>query len=606
MQKAKMLFVGITLESLFLSSCYNEVNEHPEDEDIPIRVATDILPPTTRVTNNQFEAKDAIGFFLLTNTDNLKEAHFNNIPFTFQKGKDFTPSKEIFYPKTKNSCEIISYYPFRKDVLTDDGLLKIATENSTGIPDFMIARKEKVFANLKPQQLNFKHVLAKVEIEIKPTKGYTPEEILSTSPLLEIHNLPHEALLDIRTFIFSHHGKNLNIQPKTAWRVQDGGLKGFSFLYIPQEKTQTNQFITIQAENITYKCPFPENWDLKSGTINRLTINYTPSKGIEIAKAESDIQEWIEGQNASSDSQIETNAIQNSMFNFEKTSVYNLVNDQGIIRAEICRELLVSKELKTEAIVIYPIDDNNQVSNKGVCLKTFDSTAHIAGETITWNKAKNSFSLSGDKGDAINTYFFIDSKGAVCFTKPEDCELIHIEESYLKRNANYPIVKIGTQYWTGTNWQEKQKTDHTPLAFEANKIVINAGYTTNKDTPTECFYNRAAIESELIAPEDWSISTLEDWKTLFAYIQNDYNLLKSGKWDNGASEPINTRLAINQIGSFAKGEFRSNSTCYWTYNSTAKDKLTAVIFHNLPTYAPLEIRTIQSNDYLLSIRLIKR
>ena len=610
-QKANRLFGGITLLSLFLSSCYNEVKEELEEGSVPIKITADILPPTTRVANDQFENKDAIGFFLLTGSDNLEEAYFKNIPFKFQKGKDFTPSKELYYPKTQDPSKIISYYPYREDILTEDGYLRISTEidssnkNKPDLPDFLIAEKENVFADLKPQELSFRHLLAKVEIDIKPAEGYTPEEILSTHPALEIHNLASEAIYDTHKLSFGQHHYNSSLQPKGSWKVEEGVLKGCYFLYIPQEAAPTNQFITIQAENITYKCPFPENWILKSGTINRLTINYTPSKGIEIAKAESDIHPWTEGEKADSNSQIETNAIQTSMFNFDKTCVYQLVNASGKVRAQVCRELLMNKELRTEALVIYPASGEKLISDKGICLKTFDEEVNITGDTITWDKKENTFTLTKCQ-TPTNSYFFISTTGEICFTQPQECELIHIEELYLDTKMHYPIVKIGTQYWTAQNWKEKQKTDHSPLAYEPDKIVINAGYTTSKLTPGEYFYNRAAVESDMLIPSPWSIPTLEEWQTLLAYIQNDYTLLKSGKWEDESSTSNKTSFGMNQVGSFAKKEFRSNSTCYWAYNPKSKDKLTAIIFQNFEGIDPLEIRKIDTNDYLLSLRLIKR
>lgn len=191
-QKAKSLFGGITVVSLFLSSCYNEIKEPLEDSDVPIRITTDILPPSTRVSQEKFETKDAIGFFLLTNTDNLNESYFKNIQFTFHEGEDFIPSKELYYPKTQDPSTIISYYPYKKDILTDEGFLRVSIKSNSSDKakevdtDFLIARKENVFADLKPQQLNFKHALAKVEVEIKPAQGYSAEEILGTEPLLKI------------------------------------------------------------------------------------------------------------------------------------------------------------------------------------------------------------------------------------------------------------------------------------------------------------------------------------------------------------------------------------------------------------------------------------
>ena len=613
-QKAKSLFGGITVVSLFLSSCYNEIKEPLEDGDVPIRITTDILPPTTRVANDKFETKDAIGFFLLTNTDNLNESYFKNIPFTFHEGEDFIPSKELYYPKTQDPSTIISYYPYKKDILTEEGFLKVSINSPEKdkelATDFLIARKENVFADLKPQQLDFKHALAKVEIEIKPAQGYSAEEILSTKPLLKILNQPTEALFDAQKEVFTQHTNKHDLQPKAQWQVQDGLIKGCSFLYIPKETTSKEELITIQAENITYKCQFPENWNLKAGTINRLTINYTPSKGIEIAKAESNIKPWTEGQNSEVNTHIETNGIQTSMFKFENTNVYQLVNSQGIIRAQVCRELLINKDVRAEAVIIYPIGKDLKVENKGICLNTFTQGYDIAGDTIIWDEKDNSFSIAKQVEKIDNTYFFINTQGEVCFSEPKTSDFIHCEEVYLNNSdtslANqYPIVKIGTQYWITKNWKEEFKNDHTPLAFEQAKTVINAGYTMSTYASDQHFYSRAAIESEALTPQGWAIPSTEEWQKLFKYIEDDYNRLKSGQWISGSS-PINSALGISQGGCFVRGGYKTDSNCFTAYDSQNEDKLTSIIFHNREDLPPLEIRPIKTNDYMLSIRLIKR
>ncbi|WP_018108823.1 fimbrillin family protein [Bacteroides propionicifaciens] len=615
-QKAKSLFGGITVVSLFLSSCYNEIKEPLEDSDVPIRITTDILPPSTRVSQEKFETKDAIGFFLLTNTDNLNESYFKNIQFTFHEGEDFIPSKELYYPKTQDPSTIISYYPYKKDILTDEGFLRVSIKSNSSDKakevdtDFLIARKENVFADLKPQQLNFKHALAKVEVEIKPAQGYSAEEILGTEPLLKILNQPTEALFDTQKGIFTQHTNKLDLQPNAQWQVQDGIIKGCSFLYIPKEATSTDEQITILAENITYKCSFPKKWNLKAGTVNRLTINYTPSKGIEIAKAESNIKPWEKGENDEVNTQIETCAIQTTMFKFQNTNVYRLVNSQGIIRAQVCRELLVNKEMKTEAVVIYPIDKDLKVANRGICLKTFNLKDNIVGDTIIWDKKDNSFSIAKHGSKVDNTYFFIDTQGEICFSEPKTPDYIHSEEVYLNSKkeslANqYPIVKIGTQYWTTENWKEEFKSDHTPLAFEKAKTVINAGYTMSSYCGDEHFYNRAAIESEALNPQGWAIPSTEEWKKLFKYIDQDYNLLKSGQWIS-ATSPLNSIFKITPRGCFVRGEFKTDSNCFAAYDSQSEDKLTTIIFHNREDLPPLEIRLIKTNDYMLNIRLIKR
>ena len=63
---------------LFTISCVNEISEDPVDipGEIPIRLSTQILCNHTRAINNEFQEKDAIGLYVLTQSSAINQKRY--------------------------------------------------------------------------------------------------------------------------------------------------------------------------------------------------------------------------------------------------------------------------------------------------------------------------------------------------------------------------------------------------------------------------------------------------------------------------------------------------------------------------------------------------
>lgn len=89
----------------------------------------------------------------------------------------------------------------------------------------------------------------------------------------------------------------------------------------------------------------------------------------------------------------------------------------------------------------------------------------------------------------------------------------------------YKIVRIGKQYWMGSNLRTTKFNDGTPL-IKVTDIVAQWGASQNKgayvsymydQTDIEKFgllYNRFAVEIDRICPEGWHIPSATDWDTM--------------------------------------------------------------------------------------------
>ena len=108
---------------LFTISCVNEISEDPVDipGEIPIRLSTQILCNHTRAINNEFQEKDAIGLYVLTQLSTINQKRYiDNMRFTCSQATGFEPEETIYYPKGDGKCDFISYYPFQETGINQD------------------------------------------------------------------------------------------------------------------------------------------------------------------------------------------------------------------------------------------------------------------------------------------------------------------------------------------------------------------------------------------------------------------------------------------------------------------------------------------------------
>ena len=598
---------AIALFSTLLSSCYNKISDELIESDIPIQFTTNIKPPITRVSNNHFEVKDQIGFYLIPEGLSIQEAFISNLKFEFKEGRDFVSSTTAYYPKSDNPSCVFCYYPYQKDPLDGvKGKLKVvipanqSTQKNIDSSDLLVVKKENVFANPSPQQLEFKHQLTKIELSIKPEKGYSCEEILSTQPKLSVHGLPLTAYLDPKTLTFDQYGESMLIQPLINWRVENEYIKGCTFLAIPTQSLK-GVSIDIASEGIIYTCSFPEGTQLESGTINKLVINYSPSKGIEVSNSESVIEEWRPGQELEITPTKQGQAVIPSQLQFDKTNVVHLVNPDGVVKAEVCKELLKKDNVQTQAIVVYPVLPDGRTSLRGLCVKTLDEKYYFDGCYINWDANQNTFEIEKREMNYKN-FFFVTSLGEIIFDKSEDSELLHAESYFLKHQGlDYPVAKIGVQFWLTQDLKAKNLVDGTKLAYERDKVLVNIGYTTALDRLSDYMYNRAAIDTNKIIPKGWSCASESNWRDLFKYIQEDYPLLKNADWTHvpGNNE---TLLDLHRTGCFFNGELHGLSNAYWIRNVGKNDK---AFFINDDLKKPFEFKDVVDNNIMANIRCVR-
>lgn len=201
--------------------------------------------------------------------------------------------------------------------------------------------------------------------------------------------------------------------------------------------------------------------------------------------------------------------------------------------------------------------------------------------------------------EAVHTVYL--SSYGITKKEPEEAVKETVPEPYLVSDMegnSYPVVKIGSEVWLGSNLRTTKYSDGTeiplvPLA-SLDKSVACCTYPNGSASIDAALYGYL-YTSKVVAQEDllagsivdgmWRISTgggtnaaglmgnATDWQRLFKYIGKDQlgTLLVSGyTWDNGGAGEfdINSISNLTGLSIVAAGQIY-NGTSVWRYSRQA-------------------------------------
>ena len=135
----------------------------------------------------------------------------------------------------------------------------------------------------------------------------------------------------------------------------------------------------------------------------------------------------------------------------------------------------------------------------------------------------------------------------------------------------YPIVKVGTQYWMREDLKATQYQGMFGEELrELNSLSGKTGYIEDKGS---YFYpGETLLEGEL-APDGWKIPDEDDWDKLIIYIHHNASIIKDGVWkkvsdDNEIFPATNlTGLSCLPYGYYTENE--NGKTVHMNYERNA-------------------------------------
>lgn len=542
---------GIVL-SAFLSglatACVNKITEETSDVSdnttTPLKFIADIQGVTNaRVNGTAFEVGDEVGLFALAGIATMKEERYaDNLCFVRSAEGEFESEESMYFPDDGAKLNLISYYPYQEDgVDMGESTMQVMVASEQNIPanyfhsDFLIASKENLAATNEPVSLTYKHKFFKLKIALKPDEGEDIEKLLAADPQLSVSGFFSKTSYDFQEDSYSDYSEEKDIIPAGGWKEEGDRLVGKQLILIPQEMTEGDQYITLEVDDKTYTSLLPSTLILQNGKQRELEITFKSAEDVLMGDMKGEIVDWEGTETDCTESVIVRKYIDISKLAFESSNVYK-VNHAGKQVAEICKEYLVTPGFSSQAIVVYPMKPDGSVVDlsEGKVVKLLGQSEKVHGGGVSWNVENHSLTYTPGTS-AVRNYVSILADGQVSLSiSMVDEALPVLALSDVVRDVrggvthNYPVVKIGTQYWMRTNLEATQYLDGKVIPKLETMSKGGIGYLLSK--AGNYYYSANAVLNHPLSPAGWEIPCWENWDILKGYLEGDASLLKSGRW----------------------------------------------------------------------------
>lgn len=616
---------------ILFAACVNRISEEEEtivnNGDIPLRFVADIRESvSTRLANNNFAEGDEVGLFALAGTTTMQEERYvDNLHFTRSSNGEFESNESVYYPDDGVTLNLISYYPYQKSgVEIGESAMRVAVSATQNIPDdysrsdFLVAFRENVLPSKEAVALTYNHQFFRLKIVLIPGEGENLEDMLSVKPTLSVSGFYTETSYDFQKKTFSGYSEEKDIIPAGEWEIKDGRLIGKELILIPQEATQGYQYITLEAAGKLYTSLLPSALQLKSGKQRELEIKFVSAEDVLMSKVNGEIGDWDGTEVDHTESVTLHKYIDVSKLTFEKSNVYKVLHS-GKQVAEICKEYLVTPEFSSQAIVAYPMKENGRVDlSQGVVAQLLGKSGKVNGGSVSWNMEDHSLVyVEGTLPIRNNVYVMADGTVSLSVMTADDILSVLALEDIVRdvRGGtihNYPLVKIGTQYWMRDNLEASLYVDGEAIPRLDAVIANVAGYLQSAEE--SCFYTANVALSNRILPAHWSIPDWKDWNILKDYLKGEASLLKSGTWiplkTGELVQPATNLSGFNgapvgmYVGAF-QANYEEKYLAYWTLDN-ANDAIATKVFYLKSDVDTIEESVAGVDTKAFAIRCIRK
>lgn len=609
------------------TACVNQIEEEIRVGNIPISFVVKTGNSDTRTSGNKFEIGDKVGLFaMITGNDIGGQRYIDNLSLTAGEGSALTPSKSVFYPEGDGfTLDFISYYPYQDaGVAAGSSILPVAVQtdqsNHKGYADsdFLVAQTVKVASSDEAVQLSYAHQMAKIKITLTPDKEEDLNNMKNDDPRIVACGFYTRADYDLQSGTFSNQSQTADIITSGEWKIEGNQLTGKEFIVMPQSGGQ-GKSLQMEWNGRIYSCALGDLTEINGNKQYEIEVKAMQTNSHILSGVVGNIQEWPSEdiQQSTSDNKDKYTAAHLSVLSFASSKVYRVYSGGKAI-AEICKEYLNSDNLTSQAIVAYPVANETADLKQGVVLQLADISEPICGGTISWGD-DGSFSYTSGTSAGIDKIYF-DAAGQIQLDKPESPINIDILQYTLRDVRSglveYPIVKVGTQYWMAENLRATRYQDGTPIA-ERTTLNGEPGYFKPKNG-TACFYNGEALLQKEISPSGWKLPTVADWAQLEKYIGGSVSLLKAGEWQSVTEQAKEVAPVTNKtlFGLYALGIWSGSANAsvnrvagFWSWDEENNKIPAETVFFSGESDVFLRLTAITTDEEYykgLSIRCIKK
>lgn len=182
--------LGIVLSLSILQSCQNDetniIQNEVNNKGITFSSIIDDAQ-NSRAYDTSWEANDVIGVFMLANNS---DKNVLNIPYVTSKGDGYFVSKNspIYYPEDNSAVDFIAYYPYNENINEyTNYTIDLSNQSKQNAIDLMTAVNLTNRKLESPQgNLQFKHLLAKLVLNLKSTSGSSLKGIKASVSGLQV------------------------------------------------------------------------------------------------------------------------------------------------------------------------------------------------------------------------------------------------------------------------------------------------------------------------------------------------------------------------------------------------------------------------------------
>lgn len=592
--KKLILARGVLAASLFCcmslgnTACVNRIDEESEAEieegTTPITFSIKMEKASTKVTNTAFEKGDRMGLFATTSSGSIKgKRYIDNLALEYTEGSTLVPKKTVFYPEGDVSLDFISYHPYQTEgvaagtpVLPVSVQIDQSNEKNRAQSDFLVAKAQGITSKTKSVTLEFQHKLSKLAISLTPDASNSANDLLKANPRIIATGLKTSADYNLEDGTFSNLTGTQDIIASGEWSVKDNKLTGKEFIIIPQTINDGKQSFIMEWSGRIYSCAIPEV-EMSSSTQCIINISAMQSNSNVLSSFAGKIKEWSSLPPIDTDNMEDYTAIHISALSFSLSNVYRIYHE-GIPIAEVCKEYLKSASLTSRAVIAYPIGENEKTDlSNGVILQLADRKDTICGGRISWNTDDYGFTYTKGEYTGIDK-LYIDNNHKLLLDKPENAIKVNVACYTLRDirkgvSTEYPIVKIGAQYWMGKELHATTYRDGAPLknrvTWEQTKPDITSRTNMTFILQWRIHTGRRAGSRGLENSIGCRLGTAEN------YTGNDASILKAGEWQamvSGEVAPVNNHTRFNAfpVGMwYNKGHNSPNKmTAFWSWDHT--------------------------------------
>lgn len=588
--------------SMFLIACVNNVGDEIRESNIPISFSTKINEASTKATDGVFDIGDKLGVFAMLSGNALDgQRYIDNLQLECGEST-LIPKKEVFYPEGDATLDFVSYYPYQASGVEEGSKLlniSVQTDQSQSAnyasSDFMTARTENVGNDVETVELEYTHKLTKINIVLVPQDGESAEELCAANPRIVATGFKTQAVYDLGDDKLSSltDGSEKDIVPFGTWEVEKDCVVGKEFIVIPQTHSTPQQAFMLEWNGKIYACSLTTD-AIKENTELEVRINALQSTSTSLTGIVYGINDWGTVATGSGENRYDITAVHTASFSFATSDVYR-VYQKGKAVAEVCKEYLKSDAIAAKAIVVYPVQENEETDlTKGTVLQLVDVAEAVHGGTVSWNTADNTLNYVAGTSEPIEK-FYIDGNSHIVFEKPSEALAINVSNYVIRDIRNgvlttYPIVKVGTQYWMKENLKATYYNDNQSIP-KMSELGAGDGYFELEANDYQILYNGEAVLTGKLAPEDWRVTTEADWDKLKAYVGGNASALKKADVWKTDSNPATDETGLSMPGSglyLMRGQGVStminykSAVAYWMYDASENvlEKVALLLYSN--------------------------